>query len=517
MKLTRNLAIMLLMVMVFNACSKEGVAPTGQQSVPDQMFTADEIKEFVVKTIHKEQKVFNWESASDEMLYSALMQSDEILTIGYQIDGFDNVEKWIGTEDRLPEQWIEQRTEILNQILLNEKAATQNENLKIEDLLPFELDNEIPTIAVKVTSFATIQELRNNPNIRYVEPMGYYPDSERNNKSDSGCGSQPDYNINSNDYTNSSTYNTKIPWVHDKHNIPDAWAHSNGNNIGICIIDTGASDDQNNLGNQFDSGASNNRFVEKYSTKYSGSWWWKTLDAPHDQCGHGTSMAGLATAPWGTDGNSVGVAYQSNLVSVRAVEDVIINTSNEKDGVKNALKLAGNKSYVDIVSMSLGDVFYSGTVADGIYYAYNRGKLIFAAAGTSTSFTSWYGVIFPAYMSETVAVTGIKDQNTYERCAVCHSGSEVDFTVVMERANSTSRHSLSLALTSDQPNYVGGSSCSTATMAGIAALVWATDPGMSRTDIINRLKNSSDNYPNRDGDFGWGKVNAYGAVTDTGY
>ncbi|MBL0101620.1 MAG: hypothetical protein IPP49_17630 [Saprospiraceae bacterium] len=44
--------------------------------------------------------------------------------------------------------------------------------------------------------------------------------------------------------------------------------------------------------------------------------------------------------------------------------------------------------------MSIGSPISSSTVSDGIYYAYNKGKMIFAAAGTSYSWTTWYGVIF---------------------------------------------------------------------------------------------------------------------------
>jgi hypothetical protein len=171
------------------------------------------------------------------------------------------------------------------------------------------------------------------------------------------------------------------------------------------VFDSGASDDQENLGSAFNSGYSTGRTVTRLSTHYSGWWWWRSLDPPHDQCGHGTSMCGFATAPRGSDGNAVGVAYNSDLISIRAVEDVIINTSDEKDGVKDALIIAGNNNGVKVVSMSIGTPFWSGTVADGIYYAHNKGKMIVAAAGTSFSWTSWWGVIFPANMSQTVAVT----------------------------------------------------------------------------------------------------------------
>jgi hypothetical protein len=50
-------------------------------------------------------------------------------------------------------------------------------------------------------------------------------------------------------------------------------------------------------------------------------------------------------------------------------------------------------------------------------------------------------------------------------------------------------------------------------MAGIAALVWAKNPSQSKSTVLNRLKQASDYYPNRNGSFGWGKIDALAAVT----
>ena len=234
--------------------------------------------------------------------------------------------------------------------------------------------------------------------------------------------------------------------------------------------------------------------------------------SPHDRCGHGTQMSGLATGPRGSDGNAVGVAYRANLTIVRAVDDVVITSSNESAGVRDALVLAGNDAGVKVVSMSIGTPFSNGTVADGIYYAHNRGKLIFAAAGTSLTWTSWYGVIFPASMSQTVAVTGVKEGLPFERCSTCHDGSEIDFVIHMARRNDADRTSLTLAPSGDQPTYVGGSSAATATTAGVAALVWSKSPQLSRDAVVERLRNTASLYPSRDRNFGWGVINAAGAV-----
>jgi hypothetical protein len=193
------------------------------------------------------------------------------------------------------------------------------------------------------------------------------------------------------------------------------------------------------------------------------------------------------------------------------VQDVIITSSNEKRGVRDALKIAAN-SDSRIASMSLGTPFYSSTVADGVYYAYNSGVMVMSAAGTSISFLSWYGVIFPATMSQTVAVTGVKDGEELEACEACHDGSAVDFVIVMERASNDERHSLSLATYGNQPSYIGGSSCATATMAGVTAMVWSAHPNWGRNTVMQRLKQSSEFYPNPHGAFGYGRIDALQAV-----
>jgi subtilisin family serine protease len=301
-----------------------------------------------------------------------------------------------------------------------------------------------------------------------------------------------------------------MSWNYPEMGIDQAWNYSTGSGITIGMIDTGLSPDQDNLGNKFNSGYSQNRTVERIGTYQTGSWWWKKYDGPDDKCGHGTSMAGAATAPRGNNGSAVGVAYNANLVGVRGTSDVLVNVGNEKDGVTEALVYLGNRNDVNIISMSIGDVFNNSKVADGIRYAYGRGKLIFAAAGTSTSWTNWYGVIFPANMNETVAVTGVKE-GQYKRCNTCHSGSKVDFTVIMEKAGSDA-HPLSVAMSGDQPSTVGGSSVATATTAGIAALVWSKNPSWNRDQVLQKLKESSDFYPNRNSDFGYGNLNALTAV-----
>ncbi|MCB0399319.1 MAG: S8 family serine peptidase, partial [Winogradskyella sp.] len=299
-----------------------------------------------------------------------------------------------------------------------------------------------------------------------------------------------------------------------EHNIPQAWNYSTGSGVTIGLIDTGVSASQYLLNSSgFNDGASTGRFVQKYGTFIDSAWWWSSnYDGPHDKCGHGTAMGSTMAAPRNDDGMPVGVAYNANLVAYRATEDVLLNDYHERKGVSMALTQLGNRSDVKIISMSIGYVWSIGNIKDAVKYAYSKGKLIFAAGGTSTSFTNGFGVIFPATMSETVAVTGVDDGSNYERCDTCHSGNKIDFTIIMEGDNNTSKAPPVLGFNTGQRRYTGGSSVATATTAGIAALIWSRYPSWSRTQVLNRLKQSSDFYPTKSSNFGYGNINALQAV-----
>lgn len=465
-----------------------------------------QIDDEITKTL-KRGTVFRWQEQSADFIYSAAMQSDSILSIGYKINGFVAKTDVQDFDFNAPE-WVEVRSTVERIILKYEDAKS------MDDLMPQGEVKNFPQIIVQLSNADLIRELKSHPNVRFVEPLGYTYDYKDNIavRSGAGCSGDPDYGILAADYDEIQP-NAKASWGFAEQNVQEAWNTTSGDNVKLCIIDTGASFDQDNLGGAFNQGYSSGRTLQRYSTLYTGMWWWRELTSPHDECGHGTEMAGIAAAPRGTDGNSAGIAYNSNLMTIKAVENVIINTSNEKSGVRDALYLAGG-SDVDIISMSIGTPFYSSTVADGIFYAYNRNKLMFAAAGTSLSWTSWYPVIFPANMSETNACTGVKDLNHYQKCTTCHSGSEVMFTAPVERSADSDRSIISLALYSDQPNKTGASSGSTATTAGIAALVLSKYPNMSREDLVQRLKESGEFYGNVHANLGYGVVSAELAVSN---
>lgn len=502
---------LLLLAFVLMRCTDETTNLAPPQEQQDVMSKAD-IDQLIIQSLQNTNE-FHWEDATDRVIWSALLHSDSILTVGYKPAEEGDINGKISTIDVRSAEWLKTANQIIDQTI----GSVQNQQSRdlTKDQIVLRQHEVLPYLEFKITDIETLKLLRSLPTIRYAEPLGYKVDfksSAKNGKveSSSSCSNEPNNGIPPSDYTTISP-GVKASWHYQDNNIFNAWNSSTGSGITVGLIDTGISPDQENLNGNFNSGYSSGRYVQKYGFYVSSWWWWADPDGPDDQCGHGTAMASVIAAPRGSDGASVGVAYNANLVAVRGTGDVVVNGGKEKTGVSDALVYLGNRSDVRIISMSIGDVFSNSKVADGIRYAYGKGKLIFSAAGTSTSWTNWFGVIFPATMNETVAVTGIKEGTGYQRCDVCHSGSKVDFTVVMERAGSNN-HPLSLAMSGDQPSTVGGSSVATATAAGIAALVWAKNPGMTRDQVLNKMKHTADLYPNRSSEYGWGTLNAAAAV-----
>lgn len=497
----------LLIIAVMFSCSKnEDISPSSNDLLSRTALNQH------IKSQTQNINVFKWTEQPSNIIASALALSDGIAFVGYQPAGTLDLESTIHQVNLSSPEWLAAKQKVIDLLIATNNQYATKEVSSAEDLNIVHLEH-LPVMAVKVESTEMVEALRQAAEVRYVEP-GSYQREEVSLRSGAGCGGEGTSYVPPADYTNTAPA-ARIPWSFYNMNIPQAWSTATGDNVTICIIDTGTSPNQPKLNSsQFNQGYSQNRFVHRLGTYVDSWWWWADPDGPDDDCGHGTSMSSLATAPRGYGYSATGVAYNANLLSIRGTNDVVINSWREKEGVADGLTIAGNRSDVKVISMSLGDVFWSSTVADGVYYAYNKGKMVLSAAGTSTTWTNWAGVIFPASMNQTVAVTGVKDASSLIECDVCHTGSKVDFVAVMERASDASRHSLCLPMSGNSLDYIGGSSAATATTAGIAALVWSTNLSQTRSQVLQRMKNASQFYPSRDSDFGWGLIDAQQAVNN---
>lgn len=439
---------------------------------------------------------FRWLNEDLKTIWSAVQYGDQSLAIGYKTAGIADITSTLHEINLQKGEWKQVHDELIS-LIKNEYFKSTGTALKWEEVL-VEDDPILPIITIKMTDKNVITALANLENVRYLEPLDYWPDQIE--RSSSGCDGSTT-TVNTADFT-TITPGSKLPWNFNNIGVPTAWNTAQGQGITIGVIDAGISSTQSLLGSQFTNGLSTGRTITTDFTLGSTA---------YTSCTHGTSMCGLAAGPRNNLNNSTGIAYKANLHFIRACNDVVLDGSSERTGVKNALVRMGDRADVRIVSMSIGTPFYSSVLYDGVVYANNRGKMLFAAAGTSFSWTSWWGVIYPASHNECIAVTGVNESST--TCDVCHDGSEVDFTVPMERNSNVDRNTLSLAGSGNNPSYVGGSSSATAMAAGVAALVWSARPTLTRSQVYTAIRNTSQYYPSLNSSKGYGNINAAAAVS----
>lgn len=506
--------VLATIALLVSGCRRESLSPADDPArsgevlveraalapVPDgEPLTRPELDRAVIGML-EQRNDFRWEWVDLRTLWSATLYNDHSVAIGYKPANVGNIDDIIHTIDIRKNEWRAVHDQLIA-LVLRELNTERAKPLTAADVI-VEDDRVLPIITFRITDKKVLTRLINLENVRYVEPLDYWPEAGANDaeRSSSGCGGSTT-TVNVADVS-TITPNARLPWNFNNHTVPSAWNVAQGAGITVGVIDAGISSSQPLIGSDFNNGDSNVGRTITTGYTYGGS--------AYSSCTHGTSMAGQAVGPRNANSATTGVAYKSSLYFIRGCEDVVLDLSSELSGVKNGLITLGNDPAVRVISMSVGTPFSSSLLSDGVNYAYGQGKMLMAAAGTSFSWTSWLGVIYPAALTKCVAVTGVKENGS--KCATCHDGSQVDLTICMERSSDSNRNSLSLPPNGTSPTYIGGSSSATATAAGIAALVWSVNPSRTRAQVLQCLTSTAQFATSPSGSKGYGNINAAAAV-----
>ncbi|HEX2093297.1 MAG TPA: S8/S53 family peptidase [Longimicrobiaceae bacterium] len=349
-------------------------------------------------------------------------------------------------------------------------------------------DDLLPRVEVKLAGPEALAAVRRLPLVDYVEPVQVETPLQQFAGS-GGCGWGSAWTGDRQYTASGDLYSQKFKAMR----IPEAWIWSSGAGVTIGLTDTGISVNQAQLLSQFATGESTGRTVRLFYVTHLGS--------AYDECGHGTRMAGIIVAP--RDGRSVGgVAWKSNLISVRQANGVAAVSSSDAAGSVRAAAQNGSK----VIVMAWESLNWWWQVSDEIeYWHYNRPILFLGAAGTSGCGDGILdsNVVFPADMPEVMAVTGITYPGGGVPCGI-HRGEDVEVTAYLD-VPSTGRYTADVVT-------MGGSSNATAIIGGIAALVWSRTPSLTSDQVRARLQQAGAYYPYRHPEQGYGLVDASWAV-----
>jgi len=276
---------------------------------------------------------------------------------------------------------------------------------------------------------------------------------------------------------------------------PQAWNIETGkDSVVIAILDTGVDYDHEDLAEN----------MWKDSNGYYGRDFVNGDDDPYDdhedplgRHSHGTHCAGIAAAVTNNGAGIAGVSWESRIMAVKVLDKNgnLLDLGDELDGIDYAVKEGAN-----IISMSFGTIDYPPTPIkeerDAINDAFNKGCLLVAASGNDNE----PYVSYPAAYENVIAV-GASDNND-NRCNFSNYGTELEVVAPGNEILSTFR------VVKGTYGYSSGTSMATPFVAGLAALIWSHNPGLTNSDVRDIIRSSADDV----GSEGWDKYTGYGRI-----
>ncbi len=224
--------------------------------------------------------------------------------------------------------------------------------------------------------------------------------------------------------------------------------------------------------------------------------WTERDNAPDDESGHGTHVAGIIAAEPNNGIGIAGIAWNCRLMPLRAGFISDAGAFLQSDDVAAAIVYAADNG-AHIINLSLGDPAKVFIVQDAVAYAYQRGCVLIAAAGNSGTAEPWY----PAALENVISVAWLQENGRL--AGDSNFGATVDIAAPGDSILSTEL--------AENYSTKSGTSMAAAHISGVAALMLAANPTCSNTEIRQMLTASS-LYP-QGGLVGAGLPDAHLALT----
>ncbi|MBN2027265.1 MAG: peptidase S8, partial [Actinobacteria bacterium] len=357
-------------------------------------------------------------------------------------------------------------------ILLGFKNAVTQSDLAdlrtaIEELLSSLRDWEGPELLLPNVALLKLPEIPDLP--RFKEFLG----------------SLPFASFVEDDHVVSASYSPDDPrypeqWHLPSISAPQAWDITTGSSdVTVAVVDTGVDYTHQDLEGKCTAGYN---YVDRNSD-------------PMDDHGHGTHVAGIAAA---AGNNSTGVAGTDWKARIMPIKVLDAQGSGYDSDVAAGIRYAADHG-AEVINMSLGGPDYSYTLSEAVNYAHNKGVVIVAASGNEST-----SVSYPAACDHVIAVGALKSNDILADFS--NQGSALDLTAP------------GVSILSTVPGGYGkmtGTSMASPVVSGCASLVLAEHPGYSAGQVEQALKNGATDLgsPGFDTSYGYGKVNAYAAVS----
>ncbi|MEX2012843.1 MAG: S8 family peptidase [Candidatus Levyibacteriota bacterium] len=215
-----------------------------------------------------------------------------------------------------------------------------------------------------------------------------------------------------------------------------------------------------------------------------------------DDHGHGTHVAGVASAQTDNANGIASISYQSSILPVKVLKS---DGTGTYDDLSEGIIYAADKG-ARLVNLSLGGSSDSTTLKRAVEYAQARGSILVAAAGNNGNDAP----VYPAAYSGVLAVSA-SDQND-------------NLASFSSYGNNIFVSSPGVSITSSVPgnsyNKYSGTSMSAPHLAGLLVLALSAKPSLSNSELIDQVKNNAEKVGSYTYDQnGWNPYFGYGRIS----
>lgn len=257
-----------------------------------------------------------------------------------------------------------------------------------------------------------------------------------------------------------------------------AWDLTTGtSSVKIAVLDTGIEESHSDL-----------------AGKVVGSANFTTTTNANDLHGHGTHVAGIASASTNNVSGVAGTGYNSVLLNGKVLAD---DGSGYYSWIANGIIWAADQG-AQVINMSLGGASSSQVLQDAVNYAWGKGSVIVAAAGNLSSSAESYPGAYP-----NVIAVGATDNND-NKASYSNYGSWVDVAAPGSSIYSTYKGNTYASMS--------GTSMATPFTSGVASLVWSKGICSTNICVRDQVEKTADNIAGTGTSWAYGRINAYNAL-----
>ncbi len=270
-------------------------------------------------------------------------------------------------------------------------------------------------------------------------------------------------------------------WGLEKIKAANAWGATHGSvDVDIAIIDTGINSRHKDLAGKIVASVDCTRNSCPDQTT-------------SDPNGHGTHVAGIASAITNNGKGVAGTSWDGRLMSVKVLDRF---GRGRYSWVADGIIWAANNG-AEIINLSLVGSASSNVLKEAVDYAWSKNVVVVSAAGNSNSNSPGY----PAFYSNSLAVAAT-DQND-QKASFSNYGSWVDVASPGVSILSTYKNGYS---------KLSGTSMATPFVSGLAGLLAGYHPEWSNAQIKNQIEDTADNITGTGTYWTYGRINVCEAV-----